>query len=55
MANYANKYLESEEYVPKDSLEEAILCQNPFPDNLDNVKELDDFLRDILKEKRKTN
>ena len=53
MANYANKYFE--EYVPEDSLKEAILCQNPVPDNLDNVKKLDDFLRDILKEKRKTN
>ena len=53
MANYANKYFE--EYVPEDSLKEAILCQNPVPDNLDNVKKLDYFLRDILKEKRKTN
>ena len=53
MANYANKYFE--EYVPEDSLKEAILCQNPVPDNLDNVKKLDDFLRDILKEKHKTN
>ena len=52
MANYANKYFE--EYVPEDSLKEVILCQNPVPDNLDNVKKLDDFLRDILKEKRKT-
>ena len=53
MANYANKYFE--EYVPEDSLKEVILCQNPVPDNLDNVKKLDDFLRDILKEKHKTN
>ena len=53
MANYANKYFE--EYISEDSLKEAILCQNPIPDNLDNVKKLDDFLSDILKEKRKTN
>ena len=55
MANYANKYFE--EYVPEYSLKEkeGILCQNPVPDNLDNVKKLDDFLRDSLKEKRKTN
>ena len=52
MANYANKYFD--EYVPEDSLKEAILCQNPIPDNLNNVKKLDDFLRDILKEKCKT-
>ena len=36
-------------------MKEAILCQNLVPNNLDNVKKLDDFLRDILKEKRKTN
>ena len=35
-------------------MKEAILCQNPVPDNLDHVKKLDDFFRDILKEKRKT-
>ena len=53
MANYANKYFE--EYVPEESLKEVILYQNPVPDNLDNVKKLDHFLRNILKEKRKTN
>ena len=53
MANYANKY--SEEYVPEDNFKEAILCQNPIPDDLDNVKKLGDFSRDILKEKCKTN
>ena len=54
MANYANKYFE--EYVPEDSVKEVILCQTPVPDNLDNVKKLDDFLRDILRKKRrKTN
>ena len=53
MANYANIYFE--EYVPEDSLKETIFCQNPDPDNLDNVKRLNDSLRDILKEKRKTN
>ena len=54
MANYANKYFE--EYVPEYSLKEkeAILCQNPVPDNLDNVKKLDNVLRGISKEKRKT-
>ena len=53
MGNYAKKYFK--EYIPEDSLKEAALCQNPVPDNLDNVKKLDDFLRDILKEKRKAN
>ena len=53
MANCPNKYFE--EYIPEDSLKEAILCWNPVPDNLDNVKKLDDFLRDILKENHKIN
>ena len=53
MANYTNKYFK--EYLPEDSLKEATLCQNSVPDNLDNVRKLDNFLRDILKEKRKTN
>ena len=53
MANYANKYFE--EYVSEDSLKVSILCKNAFPDNLDNVKKLDDFSQGILKEKRKTN
>ena len=36
-------------------MKEAILCQNPVPDNSDNVKKFDDCLREILKEKRKVN
>ena len=52
MVNYVNKYFG--EYVPEDCLKEAILCQSLFPDNLYNVKKLDDFLWDILKEKLKT-
>ena len=49
MANCASKYLE--EYVPEDSLKEAILCQNPVPDNLDNVKKLDNFFKGHLQRK----
>ena len=52
MPNYANKYFE--EYVPEDSLKGVMLCQNPVPGNFDNVKTLDNCLRHILKEKRKT-
>ena len=40
-ANYVNKYFEG--YVPEDSLKEAVLCPNPVPNNLDNVKKLNDF------------
>ena len=53
VANYANKYFQ--EYVPEDTLKKAILCHSSVPDNLDNTMKLDDFLRNILKEKCKTN
>ena len=53
MTNYVSKYFE--EYVPEDSLKEATLFQNPLHNNFDNVKKLDDFLRDILKKKSKAN
>ena len=53
MANYVSKYFE--ECFPENSLKEALLCQNPVPDNLDNVMKLDNFLRSILKEKHKIN
>ena len=50
MASYANKYFE--EFIPEGDLKEAILTQSPVPENMDTVKELDNFL---LKEKKKTN
>ena len=53
MASYANKYLE--EFIPVGDLKEEILTQSPVPENMDTVKKLDDFLKDLLKEKRKIN
>ena len=53
MASYANKYFE--EFIPGGDLKEAILTQSPVPKNMDTVKKLDDFLKDLLKEKRKIN
>ena len=53
MVDYANRYFEK--YVPEDSMKGAISLQNPVLDNLDNVNALDNCLRDILKEKHKTN
>ena len=52
MASYANKYFE--EFIPEGDLKEAILTQSPVPENIDTVKKLDDFLKDLLKEKKKT-
>ena len=52
MAEYANTHFET--YVKEADLEQPILTENPVPDNLDQVKKLDDFFaRDILKDKRK--
>ena len=53
VANYANKYFE--EFIPEGDLKEAILTQSPVPQNMDAVKKLDDFLKDLLKERKKTN
>ena len=53
MASYANKYFE--EFIPETDLKEAILTQSRVPENMDTVKKLDDFLKDLLKEKKKTN
>ena len=49
MASYANKYFE--EFIPEGDLKEAILTQSPVPENMDTVKKLDDFLKDLLKRK----
>ena len=53
MASYANKYFE--EFISEGDLKEAILTQSPVPENIDTVKKLDHFLKDLLKEKKKTN
>ena len=48
MAEYANKHFET--YVKEADLKEQIFMENPVPDNLNQVKKLDDFVRDILKD-----
>ena len=53
MASYANKYFE--EFIPEENLKEANLTQSPVSENMDTVKKLDDFLKDLLIEKKKTN
>ena len=53
IATYANKYFE--EFIPEGDLKEVILMQSPLPENMDTVKKLDDFLKDLSKEKKKTN
>ena len=51
MAECANTHFET--YVKEADLKQQILMENPVPDNLDQAKKLDDFVRDILKDKRK--
>ena len=51
MVDYANIHFET--YVKEADLKQQILTKNPVPDNLDQVKKLDDFVRDILKDKQK--
>ena len=53
MASYANTYFE--EFIPEEDLKEANLTQSPVSENMDTVKKLDDFLKDLLIEKKKTN
>ena len=40
---------------PRGRLERNNLMGSPMPENVDTVKKLKDFLKDLLKEKKKTN
>ena len=51
MASYAND--NSEKYIPEKDVKEAILIKTPRPENLDLVKKLDDYLLEILKQKKR--
>ena len=51
MAEYVNTHFET--YVKEADLKQNILMENPIPDNLDQIKKLDDFDRDILKDKHR--
>ena len=51
MANYAND--NSEKYIPEKDVKEAILIKTPRPENLDPVKKLDDYLQELLKQKKR--
>ena len=42
-----------ETYVKEADPKQQILMENPVADNLDQVKKMDDFLRNILKDKRR--
>ena len=52
MTEYANENLEK--FIPDKDVKEAILLKLPRPKNIDPVKKLDDFLLELLKQKKKT-
>ena len=52
MASYAND--NSEKYIPQKDVKEAILMKTPRPENLDPVKKLDDYLQELLKQKKRS-
>ena len=51
MVEYVNTQFETN--VKEADLKQQILTENLVPDNLEQVKKLDDFVRDILKDKIK--
>lgn len=52
MADYANE--STENFVSEKYFMETILLKFPRPDNLDPVQEMDDFLVESLKQKKKS-
>ena len=53
LASYANTQFEK--YIPEKSIYNAICEVHPMTNNLNQVKKMDEFLRDLLKEKNKNN
>ena len=51
MRSYANG--NSEKYIPGKDVKVAILIQTPRPENLHPVKKLDEYLQDLLKQKKR--
>lgn len=51
MAKYANTHFKT--YVKEADIKQQVLVENPMPDNLEQVKKLNDFVHYILKGKYK--
>ena len=49
--NYAKEQFHS--YVKNNDIKQQILLTNPVPENLNNAKKLDEFVKDIRKGKHK--
>ena len=53
LASYANTQFDK--YIPEKSIHDAICEVHPVPNNLNQFKRMDEFSRDLLKEKNKNN
>ena len=51
MASHAND--NSEKYIPEKYVRETILIKTPKPESLDPVKIMDDYLQELLKQKKR--
>ena len=51
MAQYVNVNFDT--YIKETDLIKAALIKNSFPENINPAKTLDDFVKDILKDKKK--
>ena len=51
MAQYANVNFNT--HIKEADLIKTVLIKNPAPENINPVKTLDDFVKDILKDKKK--
>ena len=51
MESYAND--NSKKYIPETDVKEVILIKTPRRKNLDSVRKLDDYLQELLKQKKR--
>ena len=51
MASHAND--NSEKYISEKYVKKTILIKTPRPENLDPVKKMDDYLQELLKQKKR--
>ena len=51
MTQYVNVNFDT--YIKETDLIKAVLITNPVPENINPVETLDDFVKDILKDKKK--
>ena len=50
----ATEMINWEEYIPEKDVKEATVIKIPGPENLNPVKKLDDYLQELLKQKKRT-